>query len=110
MLAALAVAAFLVAWTVNALMSLMMGEKSQDTRSLWFDIFFRFFAILELGVIGRMLSYLGFSGWPRKAVVFIGALCVLLFLIKACSTARHRDPYLRTYTYTNGQWHEVTNH
>ena len=84
MLAAFGVAAFLVAWTVNALVGLMMGD-SRDTGSLWFDIFIRFFAVLELGAIGRLLSYMGFTGWTRKAVLFIGALCVLLFLIRAYS-------------------------
>src|SRR4051812_17003544 len=109
MFAAFAVAAFLVAWTVNALVGLMMGERPRDTGSLWFDIFLRFFAVLELGAIGRALSYLGFTGWSRKAVLFIGAVCVLLFLIRAYSGARRHDPYLHTYTYTNGQLYEITN-
>lgn len=106
MVAAFAVAAFLVAWTVNALVGLMMGERPRDTGSLWLDIFLRLFAVLELGAIGRVLSYLGFTGWPRKAVLFIGALCILLFLIRACSVGTHR-PYSHTYTYTNGQLHEI---
>src|SRR5207244_5935139 len=81
MLAAFGVAAFLVAWIVNALVGLLSGERPRDTASLWFDIFFRFFAILELGLIGRVLSYLGLTGWPRKAMVFVGMLCILLFLV-----------------------------
>src|SRR3569832_52828 len=101
MFAAFAVAAFLVAWIVNALVGLMMGERPRDTGSLWFDIFFRLFAVLELGVIGRVLSYLGFTGWSRKAVLFIGAVCVLLFLVRACSDRSHSG-YSHTYIYTNG--------
>src|SRR2546427_4407247 len=95
MLAAFGVAAFLVAWVVNALVGLLSGERPRDTASLWFDIFFRFFAILELGLIGRVLSYLGLTGWPRKAVFFIGMVCVLLFLVRAC----HETHDTHTYTY-----------
>src|ERR1041385_5161257 len=75
MLAAFGVAAFLVAWVVNAVVGLLSGERPRDTANLWFDIFFRFFAILELELIGRILSYLGLTGWPRKAVFFIGMVC-----------------------------------
>src|SRR6266568_9192510 len=80
MLAAFAVAAFLVAWVVNGLVGLLSGERPRDTGSLWLDIFLRIFMVLELGVIGRVLNYCGFSGWPRKLVFFVGLLCVLLFL------------------------------
>ena len=110
MLAAFGVAAFLVAWTVNALVGLLSGERPRDTRSLWFDIFFRFFAILELGLIGRVLSYLGLTGWPRKAMLFTGMLCILLFLIRACHDAHSRDMrYENTYGITNGQLYEIEN-
>jgi hypothetical protein len=95
MLAVFAVAAFLVAWVVNGLVGLLSGERPRDTGRLWLDIFLRFFAILELGFIGRMLSYLGFQGWPRKVVLFIGLLCILLFLLKACHHS-HSD---NVYTY-----------
>src|SRR3954468_19265961 len=106
MLATFALAAFLIAWIVNALVGLMMGERPQDTGSLWFDIFFRFFAVLELGLIGRVLSSLGITGWSRKAVLFIGAICVLLFLIRAGSDSSHCR-YSHTYTYTNGHLQQV---
>jgi len=95
LLAAFAVAAFLVAWVVNGLVGLLSGERPRDTGSLWLDIFLRIFMVLELGVIGRVLNYCGFSGWPRKLVFFVGLLCVLLFLARACHDS-HPD---HTYTF-----------
>ncbi len=94
-LAALAVAAFLVAWLVNGLVSLFSGERRRDTASLWADVFLRLFMVLELGLIGRVLNYCGLTGWPRKLVFFLGLLCVLLFLARACHDS-HAD---HTYTY-----------
>ena len=91
-----AVGAFLVAWVANGLVGLLSGVRRRDTGRLWLDIFFRFFAILELGFIGRMLSYVGFQGWPRKLVLFIGLLCVLLFLLRACHQT-HTDDHIYTY-------------
>jgi len=81
---AVGVAAFLVAWVVNGLVGLLSGDKPRNTASLWTDVFLRLFIVLELGVIGRMLNYWGLTGWPRKLVFFLGLLCVLLFLVKAC--------------------------
>ena len=107
MLAAFGVAAFLVAWIVNSLVGLLSGERPRDTGSLWFDIFFRFFVILELGFIGRLLSYLGLTGWPRKAIIFIGMVCVLLFLVRACHDSRKDSRYERSYGYTNGHLYEI---
>ena len=98
-LAALAVAAFLVAWIVNGLVGLLSGERPRDTASLWADIFSRLFMVLELGVIGRVLNYCGLSGRPRKFVFFVGLLCVLLFLMRACRDT-HSD-HTHTYWYTN---------
>ena len=95
MLGMFAGAAFLVAWVVNCLISSWSGEK-QDTGRLWLDIFLRFFAVLELGFIGRMLNYIGIQGWPRKLVIFIGLLCVLLFSLKACHQT-HTDDHVFTY-------------
>jgi hypothetical protein len=107
-LAAFGVAAFLVAWVVNSLVGLLSGERPRDTASLWFDIFFRFFAVLELGLIGRVLSYLGLTGWPRKAMMFIGMLCILLFLVRACHNAhRHDTGYEHTYGITNGHLYDI---
>src|SRR5262249_42892530 len=83
-LAAFLLASFLVAWIVNGLMGLLMGKRPQDTASLWADVFMRLFMVLELGLIGRVLSYCGLSGGPRKLVFFLGLLCVLLFLMRAC--------------------------
>jgi len=72
---AFAVAALLVAWVVNGLVGLMSGERPRDTGRLWADVFLRIFMILELGVIERVLNYLGVSGGPRKLVFFIGLFC-----------------------------------
>jgi hypothetical protein len=88
MLATIAVAAFLVAWVANGLVGLLMGEKPRDTGSLWFNVFFRLFAVLELGFIGRILNYIGLDGLPRKIVLFVGMACVLLFLVKDCHPQR----------------------
>jgi hypothetical protein len=111
MLAAFAVAAFLVAWAANALVGLLSGERPQDTGSLWLDTFLRFFTVLELGLIGRLLNYLGLTGWPRKAVFFVGMVCVLVFLVKACHDARtdYSSRYIRSYGITNGQLYELKN-
>jgi len=97
MLAMFAVAAFLVAWVVNGLVGLLSGERPRDTGSLWLDIFLRLFAVLELGFIGRILNYVGLDGLPRKVVLFVGLLCVLLFLVRACH--HERDEHSQTYTY-----------
>jgi len=83
-LAAVLIAAFLVAWVVNGLVGLLSGEKPRDTASLWLDVFLRMVAVLELGVIGRVLNYCGLTGWPRKLILFLGLFCVLLFLARAC--------------------------
>ncbi len=93
LIAMFAVGAFLAAWVVNGLVGLMMGERPRDTGSLWLDIFLRLFAILELGWIGRMLSYFGLDGVPRKVVLFIGLLCLLLFLVRACSHEHTQQNY-----------------
>ena len=83
MLAMFAVVAFLVAWVVNGLVGLFSGERPRDTGSLWLDIFLRLFTVLELGLIGRILNYIGLDELPRKVVFFIGLLCILLFLVRA---------------------------
>jgi hypothetical protein len=109
-IAAFGLAAFLVAWVVNGLVEMMSGENPGATSRLGAEIFLRLFAILELGVIGRMLNYLGLTGWPRKLVLFVGLLCVLLFLARACRDAHtHDTPYERTYGVTNGQLYEIKN-
>lgn len=83
MLMVFGVISFLVAWVANGFVGLLSGERPRDTERLWLDTFLGMFAILELGMIGRFLNYLGFQGWPRKAVLFIGLLCAVLFLLKA---------------------------
>lgn len=84
MLALFGLAAFLVAWTVNAVVGLLSGEKPGNTGSLWLEVFLRMFGVLELGFIGRILNYVGLTGWPRKAVYYVGVLCVLLFFVRGC--------------------------
>ena len=110
-IAAFALAAFLIAWLVNALVEMMSGENPRDTGGLGTEVFLRLFAILELGVVGRLLSYLGFTGWPRKLMLFIGILCVLLFLVRIGHTRSGNSArYEHTYWVTNGQLYEITNH
>lgn len=77
-----ALVAFLLAWVVNGLIGLLSGERPRDTGSLWADIFLKFMAVFELGYIGRMLSYVGFEGWSRKILLFIGLLCLVIFLLR----------------------------
>jgi hypothetical protein len=91
MLAALGVAAFLVAWITNVLVGLLSGENPRDTGRLWADIFLRLSTGLELGFIGRLLNYFGLPGWRRKLVLFLGLLCVLLFLARACQDTHSEE-------------------
>jgi hypothetical protein len=81
LIAIFAFVAFLVAWVVNSLIGLFSWERPQDTGSLLLDIFLRFFTILELGFIGRILGHVGFRGWSRKWVLRVGLICFLLFLV-----------------------------
>jgi len=109
-IAAFGLAAFLVAWVVNSLVGMMSGENPRDTGRLGAEIFLRLFAILELGVIGRVLNYLGLTGWPRKLVLFVGLLCALVFLVRACHDAHTHDTRFEgTYGVTNGQLYEIKN-
>ena len=94
-LAILAVVAFLIAWVVNGLVGILSGERPRDTGSLWFDTFLRFFAVLELGLIGRLLNYFGFDRLPRKMILCIGLVCALLFLLRSC----HHRQREQNYTY-----------
>ncbi len=107
-IAALGLAAFLVAWIVNGLVGMMSGENPRDTGRLGVEVFLRLFAVLELGVIGRVLNYLGLTGWPRKLVLFVGLLCVLAFLVRACHSAHTHDTrFEHIYGVTNGQLYEI---
>ncbi len=110
-IAAFGLAAFLIAWVVNGLVGMMSGENPRDTGRLGAEIFLRFFAILELGIIGRVLGYLGFTGWPRKLMLFVGLLCILAFLIRAGHhTGRDNSAVYKQFGITNGQVYEITNH
>jgi hypothetical protein len=102
LLAIFAVAAFLVAWMVNGIVGLLSGERPRDTGRLWVDALFGIFSILELGFVGRILNHLGINTLPRKFIIFVGLLCVLLFLMKAC----HRDRNDNLYTYTESSQHD----
>ena len=105
--AAIGLGAFLVAWIVNALVGIMSGENPRDTGRLGFEIFLRLFAVLELGIVGRVLNYLGLSGWSRKLTLSVGLLCVLAFLFKACQHTQARDDWSKTYGITNGHLFEI---
>ncbi len=107
-IAAFVVAAFLVAWLVNGLVGVMSGENPRDTGRLGAETFLRLFAVFELGAIGRMLNYLGLTGWPRKLVLFAGLLCLLAFLVRSCHNASTHDRrFGRWYGVTNGQVDEI---
>jgi hypothetical protein len=99
LVAMIAVAAFLVAWVVNGLVGLLSGERPGGTGNLWLDIFLRFFAVLELGLIGRLLNYIGIQGLPRKVVFFVGLLCVLVFLVRACHHEHDEHVYRDEHVY-----------
>lgn len=105
-IAAFAIAAFLVAWVVNGLVGMMSGENPRDTGRLGSEVFLRLFAVLEFGFVGRILNYVGLTGWPRKFVLFVGLLCVLSFLVRACHNADDVR-YHNVYSVTNGQLHEI---
>jgi hypothetical protein len=83
-LAAFAGITLFFAWLVNGLVNLLSSEQRRDTGRLWRDMFFRVFAVFELGAIGRVLNFLGLEGVPRKIVLFTGLICVLLFLFRDC--------------------------
>lgn len=95
MLVMIAVIAFLIAWVANGLVGLLSGERPRDTGSLWLDTLIKIFAFLELGWIGRILNYAGLDGLPRKVVLFIGMLCVLMFLARSCH--EDRPDSIRSY-------------
>ena len=81
MLGVIALITLIVAWIVNALVGLLMGEKPRDTTSLWLDTFVEF---LCFGAIGRYLDGLGVHGWPRKAVYLAGCAGIAIFLVRSC--------------------------
>lgn len=92
------VVALLVAWLVNGLVGLLSGERPRDTNRLGMEVFLRLFAVLELGIIGRILNYIGLDGLPRKIVLLVGLLGVLLFLLRTFhhehTDATHSGTYL----------------
>ena len=84
MLLMFVIATFLVAWVTNGLVSLLSGEHPRDTGRLWFDAFLRFFAVIELGWVGRILNHIGLHGLTKKLVLFFGLLGLLVFLVGSC--------------------------
>jgi hypothetical protein len=82
-LSTLVLAALLIAWLVNTLIEMLSGEKPQSTVSLWGEIVSRLLIVSEFGLIGRILNHVGLTGLPRKAVLFVGLLCILLFFLKS---------------------------
>jgi hypothetical protein len=104
------VAAFLTAWLVNGLVGILSGEKPGDTGRLGGEILLRLLVVLELGFVGRVLSYVGLKGLPRKLVLFTGLLCVLFFLIGSCRhTHKNNARFHRYYGVTNGEVYEIEN-
>jgi hypothetical protein len=87
---------------------MMSGEKPGDTGRLWVEVFLRLFGVLELGVIGRVLNHIGIRGGIRKLVLFVGLLCVFLFVARACHDARpNRLVVERIYGTTNELPYEI---
>lgn len=82
-LSTLVLAALLIAWLANTLVEMLSGEKPQSTVSLWAEIISSLLIVSEFGTIGRILNRFGLTGLRRKAVLFLGLLCVLLFLLKS---------------------------
>jgi hypothetical protein len=76
--------ALFVAWLVNALVGVLSGEKPGDTGRLWLDVVLRIFALGRLSFVGRMLNYSG-GVWPRRILYAVGALAIVIFLIRGCS-------------------------
>jgi hypothetical protein len=104
-----ALASFAVVWVANSLVGLLSGERPRDDARHWSDIFLRFFAILKLGFVGRILAYAGFQGWARRIVIYVGLFCLMLFLFRGGHANRQNSD--RTYTTTiNGTTVSVTQH
>ena len=74
--------ALVAAWFVNFLVGLLRGEHPGDTRSVWWDIFLRMFALGELGVLGRALNYINAS-WARRILAVVGFIGLVIFIFQA---------------------------
>ena len=76
--------ALLGAWIVNAVVGMMSGEKPGDTGRQWADMFFRILGVGRIGVLGRILSYAGTEGWPRRILWAAGVISLLALLAWSC--------------------------
>jgi hypothetical protein len=74
--------ALVAAWFVNFLVGLLRGEHPGDTRSVWWDILLRMFALGELGVLGRALNYINAS-WARRILAVVGFIALVFLLFQA---------------------------
>ena len=83
-LALIGVIALFVAWIVNALVGLLGSERRHDTGRLWLETVLRIFAVIEFGVIGRIVNYSASVGWPLKLLYAMGTIGILLLLIRGC--------------------------
>ena len=75
--------ALVAAWFVNLLVGLLRGEHPGDTRSVWWDILLRMFALGEVGVLGRVLNYINAS-WARRILAVVGFIALVIFIFEAC--------------------------
>ena len=75
--------ALVAAWFVNFLVGLLRGEHPGDTRSVWWDILLRMFALEELGVLGRALNYIN-ATWARRILAVVGFVALMVFIFQAC--------------------------
>jgi hypothetical protein len=44
----------------------------------------RIFAMMEFGLIGRILCYLATTGWPLRILYGLGSIGILMFFIRGC--------------------------
>ena len=75
-----AVLAFAAAWGINALMGLLSGDRPEDTRSVFLEMFLRVLGVLEFGFLGRLLDATGSARWVRWFIYFGAALFLVRVL------------------------------
>ena len=71
------------AWLVNFLVGLLSGQHSGDTKSVWWDMLLRVFALGELGFMGRILNYINAS-WARRILAVVGFIALIIAIVQAC--------------------------
>jgi len=71
------------AWFVNFLVGFFSGEHPEDTKSVWWDMLLRIFALGELGFVGRILNYINAS-WARRILIVVGFIALVMSIVHAC--------------------------